>query len=43
MTSLQSKYIKLCLDCYIELDTKNKKDFGFPEIERNQGTHQDKD
>ena len=39
MPSAKSRLIKVCLDCYTKLDTKNRKDFGFPEINRNTGTH----
>lgn len=39
MPSSRSRHIKICLDCYVEMDTKNRKDFGNPEINRNPGTH----
>lgn len=39
MTSPRSKYIKICLECYVELDTKGQKDYGFPKINRNTGNH----
>lgn len=39
MSTPISRYVKVCLDCYTEADTKNEKDFGFPEVKRNTGTH----
>ena len=39
MTSPRSKYIKICLNCYVELDVKSKKDYGLPEVTKNTGTH----
>lgn len=39
ITSPQSKYVKICLDCYVKYDTVNRKDFGIPEVKRNTGTH----
>lgn len=39
MTSPRSRYIKICLECYVDMDTRNRKDYGLPEVKRNKGTH----
>ena len=39
MTSERSRFIKICLECYTDMDTKNRKDYGLPEVKRNTGTH----
>ena len=40
MHSPQSRYFKICLDCYNEQDQKNPKDFGRPKRKKDYGTHQ---
>lgn len=39
MTAPQSKYLKICLNCYTNADMKGQKDYGFPEVRRDTGTH----
>jgi hypothetical protein len=39
MHSPQSRYFKICLDCYVKTDQQNEKDFGKPKTQKNYGTH----
>jgi len=39
MPSPQSRFFKICLDCYTKQDTTNAKDFGKPKTKKNYGTH----